>query len=147
MNWIIILLALIAGMVLPAQGAINSKLAVSMQNPILSAFSSFIIGTIALFLYVLISGIPLSQMAGARHAPLISWTGGILGAFFVTFTILSVPRLGVALTFSLVILGQMLVTLPMDHFGFLGIAVREISLPRIIGVLLVIAGTILIRIF
>jgi len=48
------------------------------------------------------------------------------------------------LTFSLVILGQMLVTLPMDHFGVLGAVVKEINLSRIIGILMVIGGTILI---
>jgi transporter family-2 protein len=147
MNWIFMILALAAGMVLPAQGAINSRLAVYMQSPLLSAFYSFIIGAIALLLYILISGIPLGQLSGARHAPWISWTGGILGAFFVTMTILAVPRLGVALTFSLVILGQMLMTLPIDHYGLLGVAVRVITWPRIIGVLLIIAGTILIRRF
>lgn len=145
MNWIFILLALIAGVVLPVQGAFNSKLATYMQSPILSAFASFVIGMMATLLYALVSRIPLNQLAGARSAPLLTWSGGILGAFFVTATILIIPRLGVALTFSLVILGQMLVTLPIDHFGLLGVAVKEINLPRIIGVLLVIAGTILIR--
>jgi bacterial/archaeal transporter family-2 protein len=147
MNWIFLLLALLAGIVLPIQGAYNSKLAVYMQHPVLSAFCGFVIGTISLLLYVLISGISLSQIAGGRHAPILSWSGGILGAFFVTVTILAVPRLGVALTFSLVILGQMLVSLPIDHFGLLGVAVKEINLPRIIGVILVIAGTILVQRF
>jgi bacterial/archaeal transporter family-2 protein len=147
MNWIFLLLALLAGVVLPIQGAFNSKLAAFMQNPVLAAFSGFVTGTLALLLYVLISGISFSQMSGARHAPVLTWSGGILGAFFVTMTILAVPRLGVALTFSLVILGQMVVSLPIDHFGLLGVAVKEISLPRIIGVLLVIAGTILIQRF
>jgi transporter family-2 protein len=56
-----------------------------------------------------------------------------------------VPRFGVALTFSLLIAGQMIATLPIDHFGFLGTPVREINLPRLLGVALVILGVILIR--
>jgi len=144
MNWIFIVLDILAGMALPLQGAINSKLASFMHNPFLSALISFTIGTIALLIYVLVSRIPLSQLSGVREAPMITWIGGLLGAFFITATLLTVPKLGVALTFSLVILGQMIVTLPMDHFGLLGVMVRSITWPRILGVVLVIAGTILI---
>jgi transporter family-2 protein len=132
---------------MPTQGAINTKLATYVQSPLLSSFISFAIGTFALLLYILIAGIPIGQLSGAKHAPLIAWTGGLLGAFFVTAVIVSVPRIGVAMTFSLVILGQMLATLPIDHSGFLGVAVREINLPRIIGVFLIICGVILIRRF
>ena len=147
MNVIYLIIALLAGMMMPAQGAINSKLATYVQSPVLSSFISFAIGTFALLLFILFSGIPLGQIAGARQAPLISWTGGILGAFFVTAVILAVPKLGVAMTFSLVILGQMLITLPIDHSGFLGVAVKAINIPRIIGVFLIVCGVILIRRF
>jgi transporter family-2 protein len=145
MNWIFLLLTLLAGMALPLQGAINSRLASFMQNPFLSALVSFSIGTLALLIFVLLTRIPLHQIGGAREAPMITWVGGLLGAFFITTTLLMVPKLGVALTFSLVILGQMIITLPIDHFGLLGVAARTITWPRIIGVLLVIAGTILVR--
>ena len=145
MNWNFLLLALLAGMALPLQGAINSRLAAFMHNPFLSALVSFSIGALALLIYVLLSRIPLHLISGARDAPVFTWVGGLLGAFFITTTLLTVPKLGVALTFSLVILGQMIITLPMDHFGLLGVAARAITWPRILGLLLVIAGTILIR--
>ena len=144
MNWIFIVMAILAGMALPLQGAINSKLASFLHNPFLSALISFAIGTIALLAYILVSRIPLNQLSGVRDASLITLIGGLLGAFFITTTLVAVPKLGIALTFSLVILGQMLVTLPMDHFGVLGAVVKEINLSRIIGILMVIGGTILI---
>jgi len=144
MNWILIVLAIMAGMALPMQGAINSKLASFLHNPFLSALISFAIGTIALLAYILVSRIPLNQLSGVREASLVTLIGGLLGAFFITTTLVAVPKLGIALTFSLVILGQMVVTLPMDHFGLLGAAVKEINLSRIVGILMVIGGTILI---
>jgi transporter family-2 protein len=58
-----------------------------------------------------------------------------------------VPRLGVALTFSLIVAGQMLITLVLDHFGFLGVPVKEVSLMRILGVILITGGVVLIRKF
>ena len=147
MHWIYFLLAILAGTMMPTQAAVNHKLATHVQSPFLSAFISFAVGTLALFVYLIATGVPLGNLTQARSAPAIAWIGGILGAFFVTAVIVTVPRLGVALTFSLVILGQMMATLPIDHVGFLGMAVKEINFPRIMGVLLIVAGVILIRRF
>ena len=77
----------------------------------------------------------------------MAWLGGLCGAFFVTAVVLVVPRLGIALTFSLLILGQMIATLPMDHYGFMDMPIKEINIPRIIGVALVILGVFLVRRF
>jgi transporter family-2 protein len=68
-----------------------------------------------------------------------------MGAFFVAASVTLVPRLGVALTFSLIVAGQMLITLFLDHFGFLGREQRPISLPRVLGILLITGGVVLIR--
>jgi transporter family-2 protein len=146
-TWFFILLAVVAGAMMPTQAAVNNKLAFFVQHPVLAAFISFAVGTLALFLYILTTGIPLNQLAGAKNAPLAAWMGGICGAFFVAAVVVVVPRFGVALTFSLLIAGQMIATLPIDHFGFLGTPVREINLPRLLGVALVILGVILIRRF
>ena len=146
-NYFFIILAVLAGMMMPTQAAINNKLAGHVGSPILSAFISFVVGTIALFFYILATGIPLGNLLSAKNASLIAWTGGILGAFFVAVTITLVPRFGVALTFSLVIAGQMLATLVIDHYGLLGVPVKEISIPRALGVTLITIGVILIRKF
>jgi bacterial/archaeal transporter family-2 protein len=142
-----LLLALAAGAMMPTQAATNNKMAVIVGSPIMSAFISFFIGTIALFVYLMISGVPLSSIAAAKEAPAIAWTGGLLGAFFVTAAVTLVPRLGVAMTFSLVIAGQMIVTLIIDHFGLLGVPVKEVSIARIAGIVLIAGGVVLIRKF
>ena len=140
-----ILLALAAGAMMPTQAATNNKMAGVVESPILAAFISFFVGTIALFAYLLISGTPLANLTSAKEAPAIAWIGGLLGAFFVTAAVMLVPRLGVAMTFSLIIAGQMIVTLVIDHFGLLGVPVKEISLARLGGILMITAGVILIR--
>jgi transporter family-2 protein len=58
-----------------------------------------------------------------------------------------VPRIGVALAFSLAIGGQMLVTLLIDHFGWLGVPEKPINLWRVFGAALITVGVILIRKF
>ena len=146
-NYFFIILAVAAGMVMPTQAAVNNKLAGSVGSPILAAFISFAVGTLALLLYILATGIPLGNLAAAKNAPLVAWIGGVLGAFFVASTVVLVPRIGVALTFSLIIAGQMLVTLVIDHFGILGVPVKEVSWMRIVGAALITVGVILIRKF
>ncbi len=146
-TYFFIFIALIAGMMMPTQAAINSKLAGFVGSPILSAFVSFVVGTIALFLYMLATGVPLSNLGSLRNASVLSLTGGLLGAFFVASTVILVPKMGVALTFSLVLAGQMLITLVLDHYGFLGVPVKEINIQRLVGVSLIIVGVILIRKF
>jgi transporter family-2 protein len=146
-NYFFIFLAIVAGMMMPTQAAINNKLAGYVDSPILSAFISFAVGTVALFIYILATGVPLGNMLNAKNAPAIAWVGGILGAFFVASAVVLVPRIGVALTFSLIIAGQMLITLVIDHFGFLGVPEKPISLIRVLGVTLITIGVVLIRKF
>lgn len=142
-----LLIALLAGAMMPTQAATNNKMATVVDSPILAAFISFLVGTAALLVYALLSGETLSSIAAAKNAPPIAWVGGLLGAFFVTSAVALVPRLGVAMTFSVLVAGQMLVTLVIDHFGLLGVPAKEISLPRIGGILLITAGVVLIRKF
>jgi len=146
-SYFFIVLAVVAGMMMPTQAAINSKLADEVNGPILAAFISFAVGTLALLVYILVTGIPLSNLAQLKNASLVSWTGGFLGAFFVASSVVLVPKLGVALTFGLLIAGQMLITLVLDHYGFFGIPVKEVNIQRVLGVGLIIGGTILIRKF
>lgn len=132
---------------MPTQAATNNKLAAFVDSPILAAFISFVIGTAALFIYLLLTGVPLANLSGARNAPAIAWTGGLMGAFFVATAVTLVPRLGVAMTFSLVVAGQMFVTLIIDHFGLLGVDVRPVNWLRVAGILLITGGVVLIRRF
>ena len=146
-NYFFIILAVIVGISSTTQAAINVKLTDFVESPILSAFISFVVGTLALFFYLLISGVPLSNILSIKNAPVYVWTGGLLGAFFVAATIMLVPRLGVSLTFSLVIAGQMLISLAFDQFGWFGVPVKEINLPRVLGAVFLIIGVVLIRKF
>ncbi len=96
-TYFFVILAIVAGIMMPTQAAINNKLALTVQSPILAAFVSFVVGTIGLFVYIVATGIPLGNLADAKNAPPIAWFGGLLGAFFVAATVALVPRLGVAL--------------------------------------------------
>lgn len=143
--YILIALAILAGIAIPVQGALNTRLSGVLDSPILSAFFSFAVGTVALFIYVLLSGAPLGNFSSIKNAPPSALTGGLIGAFFVASTIMLIPRLGVAVTFGIVVAGQMIFSVVIDHFGLLGSPIRSVSLARVGGILLITVGAIIIR--
>jgi transporter family-2 protein len=139
-----IIIALALGAVLPMQAAINSRLAKTADSPVMSAFVSFAVGTIALMVFLILSG-QFKFGFLSSQSPWWIWTGGLLGTFFVAGIVFILPKLGVALSFSLVLAGQMFIAILFDQFGWLGVAVREISVGKIIGAILLIIGVVLIR--
>ena len=146
-TYFLLLLALLAGAMLPTQAAVNNRLAMAVESPVIAALISFVVGTLGLAAYVILSGGSFAEIASAKNAPPVAWTGGLIGAFFVASVVILLPRLGVAMTFSLIVAGQMILTLAIDHFGLLGVPVRPMTLARVAGVALVIAGVIIVRKF
>jgi len=142
-----IILAILAGAVLPLQAGLNVQLGKSVQQPIFAAFASFLIGTIGLFIYLLMLKFDFSTMTQAKSVSPIVWIAGILGAFYVAAVIILAPKLGTALTFSLVVGGQMVISLIFDHYGLLGLPVKAINWQRFLGVAFLITGVLLIRKF
>lgn len=140
-----VLMALALGAILPLQAAINARLAKTADNnPVMAAFVSFAVGTIALLFFLMLTG-QFKFGYASGHNPWWIWTGGLLGIFFVAGIVILLPKLGVALSFGLVVAGQMFAAVLFDQFGWMGQAVREISAGKIIGAILLIAGVILIR--
>lgn len=140
--WII--LALLCGAVLPIQAGLNARLGIAAQNPVYASIISFIVGTFGLALYILVTKQPL-HLAGLREAPAYLWFGGLLGAFYVTAIVLLFPKLGSGLTFGLVVAGQMIISVLLDHFNVLVKEPTPISFMKLLGITLVVAGVIIIR--
>ncbi|MDD3311062.1 DMT family transporter [Pseudodesulfovibrio sp.] len=144
MKWIFILLALVAGAAMPVQAGINLRLRYAMGDPIFAAFVSFAVGAVALAAYTFAAR-PVPTLAMAASAPWWAWTGGLLGAFFVTITIILAQQIGAASSMAWLLAGQFLAALVLDHFGLVSYAVHAASWPRLLGVVLVVAGAILVN--
>lgn len=145
-NYIWIIIAFLSGVFLPIQAGLNTKLGHAAGNPIHASLISFIVGTVALLIYVLLTNQPLSW-AGLKASPAHIWTGGLMGAFYVTVIILAFPKIGPGLTFGLVVAGQMIMSVILDHYRILVTHQQPISMMRILGVIMIIAGAVLIRRF
>lgn len=146
MKTIWIFIALISGMLLPIQAGVNIRLGKSIDSPIYASMLSFIVGVVSLMIYIAVTKQEVSWV-GIKTAPGYAWMGGALGAFFVTATMLAFPRIGPALTFGLIVAGQMLIAVVFDHFNILVAAQHSINSWRIIGMCLIIAGVIIIQKF
>lgn len=142
-----ILLAITAGAVLPLQAGFNVQLGKSVDQPIFAAFASFLVGTIALLIYLFVLKFDFTTMSQAKEASPLVWLAGFLGAFYVAAVIILAPKLGTALTFSLVVAGQMTISLILDHYGLLGLPIKHINWQRLLGVAFLITGVLLIRRF
>jgi transporter family-2 protein len=75
------------------------------------------------------------------------WVGGVFGVCFISLALVLLPRLGAAGFMALALAGQVVASLLLDHFGWFGLAERPISLPKVVGVVLLIAGVVLIQFF
>lgn len=142
--WII--LALLSGAFLPIQAVLNARLGKTISSPFYASMISFIIGVFSLLLYILFTQQHVA-LAEIKKAPWYVFAGGALGAFYVTAIILAVPRIGPALTFGLVVAGQMLIAIILDHFNILVAQQHSINIWRILGVLLIVSGVLIIRKF
>ncbi len=138
-------LALVAGFLMPVQAGVNSILRGYLRAPESAALVSFFVGTVGLVAYVLAARLPFDYSNAAANAPWWSWLGGLLGAFFVTATVILVPKVGAGTMAGLIIAGQLLAALFLDHFGMLGYPQHPISLPRMLGVVFLVLGAIFIR--
>jgi transporter family-2 protein len=144
MFYFYILLALAAGAALPIQVGVNNSLRAGIDSPILAAFISFAIGSVCLLAYALATRSPWPPMQTMARLPAWVWLGGALGAYYVATTIFVAPRLGAANLVSLAVAAQLFTSLILDHYGAIGFAQHSINVWRILGALLLIAGSVLI---
>ena len=144
---LLVLLAVVAGAVLPVQAGLNVQLGKSVHQPIFAAFASFLIGTVGLLIYLSFLKFDFASITQTKTVSPVVWIAGILGAFYVAAVIILAPRLGTALTFVLVVAGQMAVSLVLDHYGLLGLPVKQINWQRLLGVAFLVGGVLLIRRF
>ena len=143
-SWIMMLLVMLAGGATALQAPTNARLAGALTSPVNAAFVSFLVGTAALGLLALTLQ-TRPDAAAMKALPWWVWIGGLYGAIFVVTAAWSVPRLGVAMTVILMVAGQILISVVLDHFGALGVPKQPLNLTRLLGVLLVFGGVLLVR--
>ncbi len=140
----LLLLALIGiavGSAMASQAGINAELRRGLGSPLLAAFVSFVIGTLCLGTATWYA--QAFDIRAVGQVPWWAWFGGVLGAAIVTTSLLLAPRLGALALVASITAGQLLASMALDHFGWLGFSRQPISSERLIGALLVFCGMVL----
>ncbi len=142
--YLIMFAVMLAGGATALQAPLNARMATGVSGPINAAFVSFAVGTAALGIMAAIAH-ARPDVVAAKALPIYAWMGGLCGVVFVVAAAWSVPRLGVATTITLMVAGQLLVGLVLDHLGAFDAPRSPISLAKVAGVALVFCGVLLVR--
>jgi transporter family-2 protein len=136
------LATIVVGALIALQAPINSGLG-KATGTMPAAAISFTVGTLLLLGIVVVAGEAgsLSQAMDVKWYYLI---GGVLGAAYVTTVLLTVRTLGAGGVTAATVAGQLTMSVVIDRIGFLGLEETPITLTRVIGVLLLFAGTVLV---
>lgn len=114
-------MALLAGALLPVQAAMNAQLADALQSVPFAAALSYLVGSATLIVLLLSRLFPAPDWRSIRKAPRWSLLAGVLGAWYVSSSTLVITSLGATMTVGLVVAGQAVAGLVMDHHGWLGL--------------------------
>lgn len=126
-----LLLALLAGIGVGLQAGVNGSLGKKVGT-LEGALISFAIGTLALLLVNIFFG--RGDILSVLSVPKWQLTGGLLGALYVFILVLIVPRIGVAASIVGIITGQLLISVIIDHFGWMGVRQIPVDVNRLAGI-------------
>ena len=141
MFFVYLIVALAAGVALATQSAINTQLAKAMSGEaVIATFISFAVGTISLFCIVWGKTDLWGNLSAIPSQPWWKLIGGVLGAIVVFTTVLLAPKLGITAMLFFIIIGQLITATTIDHFGLIGMPIREVNITKFIGLIIVAFG-------
>ena len=134
-------LAVVAASAIAIQAPINSRLGQDlMGQPLLAAFISFSVGTIALFIICLFRADFSQLVPTLTQQPSWKFTGGLLGAFMVFCSSFLPLKIGLGNFLFVVVVTQILLALVIDHFGLIGMPTKQIDIWRALGAVIILVG-------
>ena len=144
MHYVLIALAIGAGMAIPIQAGFNREFAQHAGHPLFGAVTNFIVGLSVLVLitlgFILTKQAKLPALSALGDAPRWAWLGGFCGALMVLTAVLAVRPLGAAGLIACFVTGQLISSVIVDHYGWLNIPRTPITPLRFIGVVLLLGG-------
>ena len=144
MNTLLVVVAVVAGAGLALQVMINAQLRVVAGSVLWAALIQFGVGMVGIAAVLVAVREPLATASLAR-APWWIWSGGLIGGAYIILSLVIVPRLGAALLLASIVVGQLLASMAIDHYGWLGAPVHRFSATRFLGAMLLVGGIALIR--
>lgn len=144
-SWFLLALPLLSGALMPLQAGVNGQLARHIDSVLAASLISFVVGTLALLFITLAQREMPTSLAPFRGLSWWHWSGGLLGVLFVVSAAFAGPRIGALLFMALVLAGQMSAAVVLDHYGWAGFPQASVTLGKVAGLGLIVAGVWLIR--
>jgi transporter family-2 protein len=144
MKWISFVFAVVAGALITCQTGSNSQLKKSLGQPLPALLVNYVIGITGVALYTIARRVSIPSLEQATQAPWWGWLGGAFGAVYGLAAILLASQMGAATLTALVVTGQLVCSVVVDHFGWLSFDVHPASAGRIAGCALMVLGLVLI---
>ena len=142
---VLITLATFVGMLLPIQAASNAGVARYFGDISYAVLLSFVIGLVLVTVYILVAKPSFNSDISQLSIPKYLLFGGLISVTYtIAITYLS-PKLGVGNTLFIIIVGQMIAALLVDHFGVFESVKHEITFKRVSGVILMLIGVYLVK--
>ena len=138
-----VLLGVGAGCLVGMQAPINSRLGKTVGSLQAASFS-FLVGTAVLLVIAAFVRGGLGSLSQVGDVPWWALVGGLLGAVYVTVALVAVRTLGASGLTAVVIAGQLAISVAIDRFGLLGVARQPVGVQRVLGLVLLIAGALLV---
>lgn len=140
--WAMAMVMLLAGIGIPIMAALNGTLGGRLESPVIAAVILFAVALTVGCLTMLATG-AISVSTFANTPSPMYFAGGLFVAFYVLSITWVAPRFGVGNAVFFVLLGQLVSTAAIDHFGLFGSTTYEFSLKRAAGIALMAAGVFL----
>ncbi|MCP9933371.1 DMT family transporter [Cyanobium gracile UHCC 0139] len=140
-----VLCAFSAGSLLSLGGAANARLGGTLRSAVAAATVNFLVGAAALGLLLGLGGFRAGPIERLAAVPPWALGGGMLGALYVTLSTLVIPRLGLTATTMTVVCSQLVGSLLIDHWGWLGVPQQPNGPARWLAVLLLLVAVALRR--
>ena len=140
------LMAVLSGCLSASITGAYAQLAGIVGNPVQATTVAFFVATMALLLFCTCLG--KTQLVGKAFSaeyPWWMWTGGLCGAIIVFGNAWLVPKVGVGVFTMALLVGQLGLSMLMEHNGWLGAPRKRITWLQILGILMMLAGVALIR--
>jgi len=131
-----------AGVGIPIMGAINAGLGTRLASPVLATVVLMFVGFVLASAYMLVNGVPALP---DKMPPLYSLSGGFFVVFYVLAITTIAPKIGLGNAIFLVLMGQIVSTSIIDHYGLLGAIQTPINIRKGVGITLMAIGIYLAR--
>lgn len=136
-------LALVAGVAVPVMAALNANLGGKMGSTFASAALLAAVALITCLAVFFLSGGTLGALKWP--APTIGYGAGTLFVVYIASITWLAPRIGLGNAIFLVLLGQLVTSAAIDHYGLFGAPKVEVSPRRLLGIVVMAVGVFLAR--